>query len=262
LQPRLGLIVSVFGLIPVLLTGWFLGKRGGFIAGGAMLVVNMVLKIFVTDDWDHLTTISDYMGSLMIMLLGIGVGHTRDMQNRLTEELIERKRAQKEIRNLSEVVEQGSTPLFITDIEGTITYVNAAFLEVSGFNKADVFGKNPRMFKSGLMSKDYYEGLWKTILGGENFDVVVPNKRTDGQIWYYDQTIHPLKDESGQVTHFVSTGKDISAQIKAEHALQASEKRFRSLFENSPIALWEQDFSAVKQALDAIKGSSSPDLDT
>jgi len=174
-------------------------------------------------------------------------------------DITERKQLEAETHKLSSVVEQSSTPLFITSLDGTITYVNPAFLEITGFSREELIGENPRVFKSGYMSLEYYQSLWETVLAGKNFEVVVPNKTKAGEIWYYDQNIHPLTDEFGQITSFVSTGKDITAQVEAEQALQNSEKRFHSMFENSPIALWEQDFSAVRTALDNLEASGVED---
>ena len=110
------------------------------------------------------------------------------------------------------------------------------------------------------MSNDYYQRMWKEIHAGSSFEAVVPNRRKDGEIWYYDQTIHPLKDEAGTISSFVSTGKDITEQIRFEKALQSSEERFRSLFENSPIALWEDDFSAIKLNFDELRSAGVNDL--
>ena len=52
--------------------------------------------------------------------------------------------------------------------------------------------------------------------------------------------------------YFIAVIEDISQRKAAEQARQDSEARYRELFENSPISLWEQDFSAVKQAIDAL----------
>ena len=175
-------------------------------------------------------------------------------------DLTERNQLAAEAKRLSMVVEQSSTPTFVTDINGIIQYVNKAFLKVSQFSREELIGNKPGLFNSGLKSKSYYQTMWKTIRSGATFEAVLPNKRKDGQIWYYDQSISPLKDETGKVYSLVSSGKDITAQIKAEEALFDSEKRFRVLFENSPIALWEEDYSKVKLAFDELKKSGVTDL--
>jgi len=201
-----------------------------------------------TPFWISLSSIAQHLedGSVQVLTAALDIS--------------ERQQLAMETKRLSEVVEQSSTPLFITDLDGTITYVNKAFLEITRFSREELIGENPRIFKSGNMSLEYYESLWETVLAGKTFEVVVPNKRKDGEIWYYDQTIHSLTDESGQITSFVSTGKDITPQMVAEEALQNSEKRFRSLFEDSPVAIWEQDFSLVKQTLDSLEASVTSDL--
>jgi PAS domain S-box-containing protein len=380
LLPQLGLIVSALGIIPVLCTAWVYGKRGGFFGGALMLLVNIILKVMVTADFENLVSVSEYMGSVIILFIGIGVGYMHDIQlalhgkNREVEEqkeyfetlihntpmaivtldeknnirdcnptfhqlfeyekseivgkrlsdlvvpdpykadsdnlvksatkgenihyfgkrhtksgkiievelfggpviidghqtgtmilyhdITEQSRLQTETQKLSRVVEQSETPSFITDIGGRINYVNRAFLEVSGYFRDELIGKNPRVFKSGLIPLAYYQNLWREILADNSFEVIIPNKKKNGEIWYYDQTIHPLKDENDQIYQFVSTGKDITDQIKTEEALQNSEIRFRTLFENSPIALWEEDFSGIKLVFDELKKSGISDLRT
>ena len=178
----------------------------------------------------------------------------------LYHDLTEQNRLAEIANRLRTVVDESATPTFVTELDGTISYVNRSFLRVTGFSRDEVIGENPRLFKSDKMPLSYYQELWNTILSGKDFEVVVPNKRKDGSIWYYDQVIHPLTDDYGQLTSFVSSGKDITAQIKAEEALSESEKRFRAIFENSPVALWEEDFSAVKDAIDEIMESGVNDL--
>ena len=178
----------------------------------------------------------------------------------LYHDLSEQNRLAALANRLSTVVEQSATPTFVTDVDGKINYVNRSFLKVSGFTNEEVIGQNPKIFKSGMMPDSYYRSLWRTILEGRDFEVVVPNKRKDGMIWYYDQVIHPLIDENGKITSFVSSGKDITAQIRAEEALSQSEQRFRAMFENSPVALWEEDYSKVKKAIDGLKAAGHDDL--
>jgi PAS domain S-box-containing protein len=171
----------------------------------------------------------------------------------LREEIAERERTEEQILKLSNAIEQTADVIFITDKDGKIEYVNAAFEYVTGFTREEAIGQNPRILKSGEMSEEYYRTLWDAILVGKPVREITVDRRKNGDLFYYDQTITPLRDKTGTTTHFVSTGRDITERMRVQAVLQESEARYRSLFDDSPISLWEADFSAVKQIVDALK---------
>ena len=153
-------------------------------------------------------------------------------------DITERKIAAEKIDRLSEIVEQAEAPIFITDPAGIIEYSNPAFTTITGFTREDAIGKTPRILQSGQMSKEYYEQVWNAIKSGEPVSAVVTNKRKNGEIWYYDQTIIPLKDENGLVTHFVSTGKDITDRIQTEEELKKKETQQSLVLDSLPMAFY------------------------
>lgn len=155
-------------------------------------------------------------------------------------DITERKRAEQELLRIGTAIEQTADWVVITDKDGTIQYINPAFTKISGFSKEEALGKTPRILKSGHHPPPpkIYETLWETILRGEIFSTTFTNKRKDGKLIYEYETITPIKDKEGNITHFVSTGKEITEQRRAEEALKESEERFRSIYENSTIGLY------------------------
>ena len=135
---------------------------------------------------------------------------------------------------LSSAIEQTADIVIITDRDGVIEYVNPAFEAVTGFTSAEALGRKPNIVKSGLHDKGFYRNLWDTILRGESYRGVLTNRRQDGNLYYEEKTITPLRDAHGTITHFVSTGKDISEYIHAEAAVRASEEHLRAIIETSP----------------------------
>ena len=117
------------------------------------------------------------------------------------------------LRRLSSAVEQTADAVFITNRSGIIEYVNPAFERVTGYPRAEVLGQTPRILKSGEMTPGYYQKLWETILGGQPFQSQTVNRRRDGSKLIVEQTITPIKDQGGQVTHFVSLLKDMTDRI-------------------------------------------------
>ncbi|MHC4135149.1 MAG: PP2C family protein-serine/threonine phosphatase [Planctomycetota bacterium] len=117
---------------------------------------------------------------------------------------------------LSEAVRQTADTVFITNRRGRILYVNPAFETTTGYSSEEVLGKTPRILKSGRHDRAYYEQLWSTILGGETHRCTAINRKKSGEIFYAEQTITPMKDAAGRVSHFVSVSKDMTERRRIQ----------------------------------------------
>jgi len=138
---------------------------------------------------------------------------------------IERNRAHAQMQKLSSALKQTADAVMIVNREGLIEYVNPAFEKITGYAVEEVFGKSPRILRSGRHGDEFYRRVWKTILQGEAFHDTFINRRKDGLLYYEEKTITPLKDEQGIVTHFVSTGKDVTERKLAEERTQQHRER-------------------------------------
>ncbi len=127
-------------------------------------------------------------------------------------------------RQLSAIFEQTADSVVITDIEGTILQVNRAFQQVTGYSAAEAIGKTPRILKSGKHEDKLYAHLWKTILAGKTFRMIFDNKKKDGTIFQESQTITPVKNENGEITHFVAIGTDVTVEKKLQDQLFQAQK--------------------------------------
>jgi len=125
---------------------------------------------------------------------------------------------------LSAAVEQTADDIVITDKDGIIEYVNPSFETTTGYAKEEVFGKTPRVLKSGHHKADFYRTLWETILSGKPFKHVLTNKKKNGELFYADQTITPLKNTRGEITHFVSVWKDITERVRRREEMEVLNK--------------------------------------
>jgi PAS domain S-box-containing protein len=122
---------------------------------------------------------------------------------------------------LSQVVEQTADSVVLTDMNGIIEYVNPAFETTTGHCKAQVLGETPRILKSGLHDAEFYRQMWAQVTQGLSFKGMVINRKKNGERYWTQQTITPLLDESGHLTHFVSVSQDITDLRKQqEHSFQ------------------------------------------
>lgn len=160
-----------------------------------------------------------------------------DLLARHAADIIERRQAEEALRKFSRVVEQTASTVLITDPEGVIEYVNPRFLEVTGYTAEEVIGRRPSLFKSGHTSPEEYRGLWRTIKGGGVWHGEFHNRRKDGSFYWESATITPVRDENGQITHFVGIKDDITDRKLVEAALRESEGRLKLFIGHAPAAL-------------------------
>ena len=113
-------------------------------------------------------------------------------------------------------VEQTADSVVITDHRGVIQYVNPGFTHTTGFSPEDALGKTPRILKSGKHDQEFYRDLWVKILSGEPFTGLIVNKKKSGEIYTAQQSISPIHNESGRITHFVSVLKDVTDLLKSK----------------------------------------------
>jgi PAS domain S-box-containing protein len=121
-----------------------------------------------------------------------------------------RQSALKTVMLLSRAMEQTADSIVITDREGLIEYVNPAFEATTGYSREEALGKTPRILKSGKHDSDFYKTLWKSILEGQPFRGTLVNRKKTGELYWAEQTITPIKDHIGNITHFVSVLKDVT----------------------------------------------------
>ena len=134
----------------------------------------------------------------------------------IRQDITSRKKSEESLQRLFNAVEQTGDSVFITDRHGIIEYVNAAFETTTGYTRQEALGKRPAILKSGTHDDAHYKNLWKTILDGDVYRATIVNRKKNGQLFYAEQTITPMKDGEGRVTHFVSVIKDMTEQRKRQ----------------------------------------------
>ena len=123
-----------------------------------------------------------------------------------------RKRQLERHHLLSSIVEETADAVLVTDSLGHIVYVNAAFERTTGFSRAEVLGENPRLLKSGMHSRNFYEDLWTRLLRGEVYRGTLIDRRKSGEVYLSSQTITPLRTPDGAISHMVSIARDLTGR--------------------------------------------------
>jgi PAS domain S-box-containing protein len=139
-------------------------------------------------------------------------------------EITERKHNEEALRKLSLAVEQSPVTIVITDLDGNITYVNRRFTESSGYTFEEVRGKNPRILKSGYTSQAEYKEMWEAVTHGREWRGEFHNLRKDGELLWETVVISPIKDVSGNPTHFLAFKEDVTERKKMELQMQQAQK--------------------------------------
>jgi PAS domain S-box-containing protein len=127
--------------------------------------------------------------------------------------------ADEERMRLATAVEQAAEAIIITDRDARILYVNPAFEQVSGYTKAELVGRNPRLLQSGRHGRVFYVAMWATLQAGETWHGAFLNRRKDGVIYEEDAVISPIRDSDGTVVSYVGVQRDISHERVVEREL-------------------------------------------
>lgn len=162
---------------------------------------------------------------------------------------VERTKAQRELKEreqelqlFREAVEAAGHCIYWTDRDGILQYVNPAFEDTTGYSAEEAIGRNPRILQSGEHSQEFYNALWTTILSGDVWRSEVTNTTRSGETYVVDQTIAPVTDESGDITHFVAVNANITEQNRSKEELRRARDRREALFQNPNNAIIEDKF--------------------
>ena len=151
-------------------------------------------------------------------------------------EITKNKKIEENLRKLSRAVEQSQVSIVITNKNAIIEYVNPKFLDVTGYTMDEVIGKNPRILKSGEIAPLDYKKMWDLLVSGKEWSGIFHNKKKNGELFWESVTISPVKNEKGEITHYVAVKEDITAkkqmEMNLEKALERAEEinRLKSSF--------------------------------
>lgn len=126
---------------------------------------------------------------------------------------------QRTLRLQKAAIESAANAIFITNRSGTIEWANRAFEVLTGYRLVEAIGANPRILKSDEQDEQFFRDMWQTILNGDVWQGRVTNRRKSGELYTAEQTITPIRDDGGVVTHFVAIHEDITARLASEERI-------------------------------------------
>ena len=167
------------------------------------------------------------------------IGEFAEVFNRLIQTQEENERA---LGNLAHEAKQALTSLeeqkhaldahsivTITDVKGTITYVNQKFEEISGYSEAELLGANHRIIESGFHPKAFWTNMYHTVSKGEIWHAEVCNKAKNGRLYWVSTSIVPFLNDEGKPVKYIAIRTDITARKNAEMVISEKEGTLQTL---------------------------------
>ena len=148
------------------------------------------------------------------------------------EDITDEHRRKLQLERFERAIESIQQAVFITDREATITYVNPAFEEITGYTAEEAVGNQPSLLKSELHDETFYTELWETILAGETWTGTITNQRKSGMYYTADLEVSPITDAEGDSTHFVGIQTDITDEIQRNQQLTVLNRLLRHNLRN------------------------------
>lgn len=174
-------------------------------------------------------------------------------------DLTERKRAESSLRKLSLAVEQSPSSIIITDNDANIEYANQAFLQATGYKLKEVIGKNFKIFNIKAVQKEANEEMWEYLSHGNIWQGELTHQRKDGSEYIASVLISPVRQESGEISHYLAIKEDITEKKQAEIELGIAAIAFEAR-EGIMVTDAENRILRVNKAFTKITGYSSDEV--
>ncbi len=125
-------------------------------------------------------------------------------------DITERRQAEEQLRKLAQAVEQSPESILITDLDGHIEYVNAAFVRNTGYTREEIIGQKTNVLRSGKTPAATYQALWHAMLHGRSWKGEFINRRKDGSEHVEFAIITTIYQPDGRPSHYVAVQEDIT----------------------------------------------------
>ena len=173
------------------------------------------------------------------------VGIAQDITDRKTRERILEKRRER----LQVLFDEAPDALVVHDEAGNVLDMNRQTLENLGYTRSELASMNVADYEVGFDRDELIE-LWAEMDVGETLKDEGRHERKDGSTFPIEVWVNKIEIDGKP--RFIAQARDITEQKEHERRLKRTRERYRSLFENNPLVLWEEDFSEAKRYADSI----------
>ncbi len=138
----------------------------------------------------------------------------------IASDVTERRRMADSLALSGLVFDNTTNGIIVTDGRGTILDVNQAMCQMSGYERRELLGQNPRLFKSGRQNPEFYCDMWNSLSKKGSWRGEIYNRRKSGEIYPAWLTITAVGDKDAGAHHFVAISSDLSAIVQAQERME------------------------------------------
>ncbi len=139
-------------------------------------------------------------------------------------DISQRKRSEEARARLEMAVEQSNDMVMITDVDGTIQYVNPAFERVTGYTREESVGRNPRFLRSGRHDPAFYREMWEKLVRGDAWRGRLVNRKKNGELFEEEASISQVRDSAGKVISYLGMKRDITRLVSLEKQVRTAQR--------------------------------------
>ena len=147
----------------------------------------------------------------------------------VAKDMTELKQEEDQLRLQGTALESAANAVMIMDRIGRITWVNPSFTALTGYSFDDVIGQNIRNLTSDRQDGQFYQNQWQTIMNGKVWHGEITNRKKNGSLYTEEETITPVRDRNGEISHFVSIKQDVTKRKRAVETIQDAHQKLKAL---------------------------------
>ena len=178
----------------------------------------------------------------------------------ILQDITETDKTFKQLHLLAAALEASADSIVITDIHGSIVWANPAMIRLSGYSYSELIGATPNLWHSLSQTNKTIENLWQTILLGKTWHGELLNQKKNGEEYFEEQTITSVLDEHGEISHFVSIKRDITARRESDTKNLQAAQVFEHSTEGILICDHQNNIIRINPAFSAITGYSEKEI--
>src|SRR3990167_8973774 len=134
-------------------------------------------------------------------------------------DITQRRNDEDSLRQAAAVFDATQEGVLVTDAKQHIVHCNPAFTRITGYSQEEILGQQPSLLKSGRHDQDFYNSLWHALQSRGGWSGEVWNRRKNGEIYPQWQNIRVIRDEEGEISHYVAVFSDITALKRSQSEL-------------------------------------------